>query len=336
MGILKLLSSKTPQFKDNNGEIIPDSIALLEKVKLGGVTQTILIRGVNKNHPILLFLHGGPGVTAMALSHEFDKILEQHFIVVNWDQRGSGKSFSKDIPENRMSIEQILSDLYELIQYLREKFNKEKILLVGHSWGTIIGLKIVKKYPELFHAFISVGQVVDLSKSEPLSYDFALNEAKRAKNKKAIKQLESIKPYDYSNSKHTNIQRKWLTKYGGMVYGRKNLNHIIKKGFSSPEYNFSDLFKFIKGIKFSMETLWKEVTKTNFFKEITEIKIPIFFFQGRNDYNTVFSVVEEYYNILKAPKKEIIWFENSAHMPNYEENRKYSDLIISKILPEIK
>ena len=164
-----LFYTKTPKIKDSYGNIKQDSITSLEKITLGGIKQTILIRGHDTKSPILLFLHGGPGFPEMDIAYKFQRKLEEHFIVVNWDQRGAGKSFSKKIPRESMTIEQFISDAHELIRFLRERFDKEKIYLVGHSWGTTLGLLLTQRYPELFFAYVGIGQVVNALESEQIS-----------------------------------------------------------------------------------------------------------------------------------------------------------------------
>ena len=137
------------------------SITSLEKIELGDINQWISIRGRNTANPILLYLHGGPGTPVMPLFRHFQAPLEDHFIVVQWEQRGAGKSFSWKIPKETMTIEQFISDLQVLIELLRKRFNKEKIYLMGHSWGSVFGTYTVQRYPELFYAYIGVGQATD-------------------------------------------------------------------------------------------------------------------------------------------------------------------------------
>lgn len=155
-----ILFGLTAPIKDANREIIPRSIASLEKIKLGGMDQWILIRGNDVSNPVLLWLHGGPGAAQMPIAHHFDKNLEKDFIVVHWDQRGAGKSNPKDFDEQTMTFEQFITDAHELTQYLKRRFNTEKIYLVGHSWGTQLGIKMVQLYPEDYFAYIGIGQAV--------------------------------------------------------------------------------------------------------------------------------------------------------------------------------
>jgi pimeloyl-ACP methyl ester carboxylesterase len=330
----RLFYSKTTQIKDTEGNLKPNSITSLEKVNLGGLDQWIIIRGHDKNNPILLFLHGGPGSVEGPLAYKFESELEKHFIFVNWDQRGAGKSYSKRISKESMKLDQFISDTIELINLLRSRFNQKKVYLVGHSWGSILGILCVQRYPELFYAYIGIGQVINIRENEKLSYDFVNKQAKILGNEKALKQLEKIQPYTGENIKNLKIQRKWLAKFGGFMHGEKSMWPLIKIGLFSPEYSIKDIFKFYKGINFSMENIWSKLFEINFFNQVSEIKVPVYFCVGRYDYNTPFELVERFYEQLKAPKKKLIWFEKSAHNPNFEEHQKFNDLLINQILPE--
>ncbi len=329
-----LFYSKTPKINDYLGYIKPNSIASLEKVEIGGIKQYILIRGHDISNPLLLLLHGGPGTAEIVLAHRFDRELEEHFIIVNWDQRGSGKSFSRKIPKETMKVEQFISDTLELVLMLKERFNKEKIFLVGHSWGSQLGSLVVHRFPEHFYAYIGIGQVVNLYDNEKISYQFTLNEAKKRNNKKAIKVLEALQPYTGIEFKKLRKQRKWLNKFGGAAHAFKNQFTLVKMGFSAPEYSLRDFFKFIRGMLFSLKSMWADLFKYDLSEIIQEYKVPVYFFIGKYDYNTPFELSEKFFQKVKAPKKEYIWFENSAHMPNFEENKKYTELLINKVLPE--
>lgn len=167
-----------------------DSLVTLEKISLGGINQWISIRTKDIQNPILLYLHGGPGTPVMPLFRHFQAPLENYFIVIQWDQRGAGKSFSWHIPKESMTIEQFISDLHELIVLLCKRFNKEKIYLMGHSWGSVLGIKIVQRYPQLFHAYIGVGQASNTIETEKIMYRFVLNKSKELGDKKAVKRLK--------------------------------------------------------------------------------------------------------------------------------------------------
>ncbi|MBU5426984.1 alpha/beta hydrolase [Tissierella pigra] len=321
--LVLLIPSRTPQNEGNN------SIASIQKVEIGGIEQYIMIRGRDINNPILLFLHGGPGYSQISYARKYQEELEDNFIVVNWDQRGSGMSFSFNIPKETMNREQFIEDGKELIDYLCRKYNKEKIYLVGHSWGSELGLYIIDRYPEKITAFISIGQVVNGIDNEVVSYDYVVEMAQKENNEKALEDLEKIGRPPYKKKvRDRATQRKWLGKYGGVERKVNTLKDIILSSFFSPEYTGIDGLKFALGNKFTADTMWGHNNDLDFMRDLPEVKVPIYFCVGRYDYNTPSILVEHYYNNIIAPKKEIIWFEESAHFPHFEEPEKFAQLAI--------
>jgi proline iminopeptidase len=172
----------TEPFRDTSGSQIVDSVADMQRVRLGNVLQSITIRGRNVKAPILIWLHGGPGQDETGLWRRYNSILEDHFLVVYWTQRGTGRSYSHDIPAASMTINQFVSDLDELIFYLQHRFGRQKVVLAGHSWGTSIGVAYAQKYPQKVAAYVGISQVVNASAGEKLSYRFALTEAQKRGN----------------------------------------------------------------------------------------------------------------------------------------------------------
>lgn len=300
----------------------------VEKVVIGGIEQFISIRSKNINNPIILFLHGGPGTAQIAFSRKSQKELEKSFVVVNWDQRGAGRSYSVTLKREDLNIERFILDLEELTISLLERFNQKKIFLVGHSWGSIVGLKFSSRRPDLIESYIGIGQVVDMKRGEELSYKFTLEEAIRRNNKRAINQLKAIGEPPYKKINDGGIQRKWLSKFNGATY-QGSLLGVIFKNISLKDIKFLKIIRFIKGAIFSLNCLEIEMNKINFLEEIPEINVPIYFCCGRKDYNVPFELVEEYYKRLSAPHKEIVWFEKSGHVPNFEEPDKFCKFCLS-------
>ncbi|MDX8360121.1 alpha/beta hydrolase [Cytobacillus sp. IB215316] len=326
-----MIKSKTPRFRDEQGNLVDDSIASLEKMMIGGVNQYVLMRGKSKNAPILLFLHGGPGSAQIGFAPKLQKKLEESFVVVNWDQRGSGKSYSADISRETMNIKQFTTDVYELIITLLSRFNQEKVYLVGHSWGSFLGIITAYKYPELIHAYIGVGQIVNMERGENVSYQFTLDKAKETNNIKAITQLENIGEPPFENLMKLRIQRKWLEKFGGTVH-KSTFPKLALKSFTLREYTMLDWVRTIKdGILFSLDNLWEELLEVDMYDLALKFEIPMYFCVGRYDYQTPHELVQEYYHSIEAPTKELVWFENSAHSPNFEEPNKFYDVCLSAV-----
>lgn len=317
-----MLSRKTKKINSNY-----KSISVLENVIIGGLNQSILIRGENVNNPLMLFLHGGPGTAQIGFAPKFQSNLEKNFTVINWDQRGAGLSYDKNIRREELTIENMVTDTVELVKYLLGRFNQEKIFLVGHSWGTVLGLLTVKNAPDLIHAYIGIGQVVNMKDGEKISYDYTLNKANDLKNKKALKELSKVE-FNPNDLKYLDIQRKWLTKFGGSFIGVTMYNLIYSNMLFATEYTIKDWMSYMKAGKFSLDALWQELMEVNFLETISELEVPVWFLVGKYDYQTPFQLVERYFNTLECPKKELVWFENSGHLLNYEETDKFNEVCL--------
>jgi len=173
LGALSLalaLPGRTPRIR-RGGPTDRDGIAALEKVTLGDAEQSVLIRSENTDNPILLFLHGGPGTSELTLNRRNTRVLERSFTVVNWDQRGAGKSYRAGRDRSRMHISQFVADAVDLSIHLAHRFGREKVTLVGHSWGSVIGMLAVSRRPDLFDAYVGIGQVSNAAEGERISYD---------------------------------------------------------------------------------------------------------------------------------------------------------------------
>jgi pimeloyl-ACP methyl ester carboxylesterase len=341
VGILLIINSrgKTLPFLTNEGKVLTGSIAVIETVSINGLDQRMIIRGSDTSKPVLLYLHGGPGDPEFPFVHRFNPAIENLFVVCYWDQRGAGLSYSKDIPSETMTLPQFVDDAGKVTQYLLKKFKREKIYLLGHSWGTMLGSYTAKKFPECYYAFISVGQVGNQQNAEKLSYDFILNRARELNDVRALDALDKIGPPPYENPeeelKRMITERKYIIKYGGAVkkggfYPRAAMTLALCN-----EYTLIDKFNYLRGMNFTKSFLWSVVMKTNLFKTIPSQKIPVYILQGAYDYQTTYEVAKEYYDSLSAPIKRFYTFENSAHSPIFEEPEKF-ERILKEILAEQK
>lgn len=330
---------KPRPFLDEDGKTQPGSIAVIETVNINGLDQRMIIRGRDTSKPVLLYLHGGPGSPEFPFVRQFDSGLEDLFVVCYWDQRGAGLSYYKDIPPETMTLSQFVDDAGEVSKYLIRKFNREKIYLLGHSWGTLLGSFTINKYPDYYYAFISIGQVAQQERSEIISYNFVLSRARELKDRKAIKKIEKIGPPPYSNPDkgldNMMKERKYVTRYGGAVKNGNFYAEAVKALFNCREYSVRDKINYMKGMKFTLNYFWETVMKSDLFRDIPSQKIPVYIMQGTNDYQTAYSVAKEYFDSLKAPVKQFFPFENSAHSPIFEEPEKFEE-ILKEILIEQK
>lgn len=327
----RLATSRTPPIRDAAGRIKPDSVAELVQVPIGGVQQTLLVRGHDRHHPVLLFLHGGPGGSAMPLYHHFANRLEEHFVVVHWDQRGAGKSFSPDIPVQSMNTAQLVEDCKQVAQYLRQRFSRPNVLLVGHSWGSELGVLTVHKAPHLFSAYVGVAQVVNKRRAESISWNFALDGARRAGDKKVEDRLSRMQPPDYGGSVEDLLaQRSYVSRYGGSFFDPDDDKRLFMKVFESHEYSLADLHRLKKGSNWSLRAMWRDRIDLDLLNDAPALAVPVLFVQGRTDRVTPGELVQEYLDMLQAPGKRIVWFERSGHCPLFEEPERFQQLLIDE------
>lgn len=297
--------------------VAPGGIDELKAIELGGIKQWINVRGNDPANPILLFLHGGPGSPMMPESWTFQRPWEDFFTVVQWDQRGAGKTFSSAgrRPDTSMTIARMQADTEELIEYLRHTYGKRKIFLMGHSWGSILGLRVAQHRPDLLYAYIGVGQVVNGQRNEVVGYQQTLARAEAIGNDSAVQELKAIAPYPDPGGNtplsKTRIERRWDVALGGMVYGRSRDN-ASETAALSPAYTDYDEQSARLGAGSSVQILWPQMETVDF-DSYTTFKCPVFFFAGVDDRTTPESIVEKYYSTIKAPKKKFFRIDRAAH-----------------------
>jgi proline iminopeptidase len=319
----------------------PNSINSLEPVRIGGIDQWIEVRGQNVNNPILLFIHGGPGIAFIPLAGAWQASWERNFTVVQWDQRGAGKTYTsndKEVQRKTMNLSQMEQDTLDVVNYLRNRYKRDKIFVLGHSWGSVLGLWLAHEHPELIYAYVGVGQVVNTQQNEEVGYHDALQEAHKRHNEQAIKDLESIAPYPspIADFRKMSIVRDWERDLLGPPPSTPqftNMKRILSEVVSAPEYSLADDHGWFRGTSFSLNILLPEVSRVDLNKLGLDFRAPIFFFDGRHDPYCPSSLVWEYTQTIKAPQKEFVWFENSGHFPFFEERQKFADELFQKVLP---
>ncbi len=315
----------------------PDGIDTVERVSIGGIDQWIEIRGESAKNPILLFIHGGPGSAFMPIARTFQDPWEKYFTVVQWDQRGAGKTYSsnsKAVQRPTMHIDRMHADTVEMVNYLRQRFGREKIFVLGHSWGSILGLKLAHDHPDLLYAYIGVGQATDAQQNEVVLYKETLDEARRTQNKEAIQQLTSIAPYPSPNITFQQIRttREWSsTLIGPKQSGESAMGP--KTIFFAPEYSLINDLDWFRGQLFSVDLLLAELSKMNLADMGYDYRVPVFFLEGRHDPYTPSSLAKEFFDKMNDPDKHFEWFENSGHFPFSEEPQKFTGALAQRVLP---
>src|SRR5476651_897908 len=322
---------RTSAFRGADGEMLQGSIAEVAYLELGGIEQWVMIRGENITNPALIPLHGGPGFPESGLFRHFNSSLEKTFTVIYWEQRGAGKSFAKQTPESSMTIDRFVRDLDELVDAVRARLNKKKVAIVGHSWGSALGTLYAARFPEKVSVYVGTGQIGDLQASEESSYAFVLAEAKRRNNRAALTQLQAIGRPPY-NAKTIGVQRRWLMRFVGLMRG-KSFWQVFRALRSNPEGSIFDVANVARGAMFSLRTLWNEVSQLNLEIMAPALQMPVFFFLGRHDHQVAAETSAAYFEKLMAPSKKLVWFEESAHMPPFEEPEKFNAIMIEYVAP---
>jgi len=305
-------------------EIFRDNVLdidIIEDVTINGVKQWIYIRSENKDNPVLLFLHGGPGFPGIAVAHAYQAELEKNFTVVQWDQRGAGKSYCLSIPVESMNIDQFISDLYEVVKYLKSTLDYSKIYLAGHSWGALLGMLTIDQYPELFDCFISIGQFVNARLNYESCLPFLLDEANKRGDNEAVRRINLFQGNAW------NEEYDYVVKYGGAWAWKSNLSQLMEIMSSSSLYDENEKRSIPMGMDFSCRLLYNVMASTNLFDEVKSIDIPVLFIVGKHDKLTSTDVVTKYYEELIAPQKRIVYFSNSAHFPFLEETDYFCEVI---------
>jgi len=328
-------------FTDENGKIIPNSIAVIEDPLINGVPQRLTIRGTDINNPILLKVHGGPGYSFTPPMYRIlGNQVEDHFVVCYWDQRGSGPAYTTDIPDSTITLPQIVDDGLEVAAYLISKFNKDKVYIEGASWGTTVAAYMVQKNPNLFHAYVGIGQMANQPLSEQKSYDFAMEQAQMNSDSISIHQLLDIgrPPYpDKTNvemAEACDIERLVVNKYVPFkltVSDFQFLKEILLYNGWTIKDKFGPMID-MDNLGPGYKILWPTCFNINLIRDIPEFKIPVYIIQGDTDYYTDTDLAITYFNSIQAPFKKLYVFEDASHVADWEQPEKYRDIMIHEVL----
>lgn len=302
--------------------VTPNGVQESFVTTLGGARQWVSVRGADRANPILIFVHGGPGSTESHIAWSFQRAWEDYFTVVQWDQRGAGKSYPLNDPAAiapTMTVDRYRDDAIELIEQLRQRYGKRKVFLLGHSWGSVVGLSVAAKRPDLLHAYIGMGQLIDGQANERDGYAWTLARAKADGNAVAVRELEALAPYPGKTEiAKLNVERKWSVHYGALAWGRSDADFYLHAGRISPEHSTADRQAIDAGSDFSVPILWPQIERVDF-TPVRRLDVPVILFLGRHDYTTPSPIAAAWLGRLRAPSKRVVWFENSAHLPMIEE-----------------
>lgn len=316
----------TQALLDENGDVMVDSLSEKIFIDVNGTTQGMFIKSADINNPVLLFLHGGPGMPEYFLTEQYPTGLENDFTVVWWDRRGAGLSFSPNIPKDSLTIEQCIQDTITVTNYLRQRFNKEKIYLLGHSGGSFIGIQVAKRSPELYYAYIGMAQMVYQVKSEKLAYEYMLPKYKEMGDTRMVRLLEQNPvtlsvplPLGYEKIRDEAMHRLGI---GSTREMDSVITGVFLPSWKFHEYTLREKINLWRGKFFTHGVMWNEMIAVDLNEQFTEFDLPVYFLEGKYDYTCSYDLAYEYYLNLTAPVKGFYTFDNSAHSPIFEEPEK--------------
>lgn len=317
----------TPPITGDDGRPLPESIAVLEPIRIGGLEQWLLIRGRDRSAPVLLWLHGGPGAAQIPVARAYNGALEEDFIVVHWDQRGAGLSNPRDFDPGTMTFARFIADAREVTAHLKARFDTERIYLLGHSWGTQLGLRLVRDYVEDYHAYIAVGQAVDPDATVRLAHDWLTERLQEAGDAAGLEKLASLGPPPYRDHQAYVTFAGLVTEHGGGI--DVPMSELLLKALAAPEYRASDLVAWFRGANRGSGPMWREPAYANFnaLSDTPRLDLPVFFLNGRRDYITPLALTRRYHDHVAAPMQDLIVFENSAHAPFFAEPQRFYSVL---------
>ena len=326
---------KPPPFLDENGDPLAGSISEKIFVNINGVEQGMFIKGKNVSNPILLYLHGG--MPDYFLTQKYPTKLEDNFTVVWWEQRGSGISYRDDIPKESITLEQLISDTLVVTNYLRNRFHREKIYLMGHSGGTFFGIQAAAQHPELYYAYIGESQSTYQLKSEKLVYDYMLQEFRASGDTEMVQKLEDSPvtlengtPEDYLAVRDVAMHRLGI----GTTHDMKSIvTGLFLPSLMFREYTAMEKLNLWRGkARNGVSVIWNTSLYTDLSQQVTEFDLPIYFLEGIYDYTCNYSLAKDYFEKIRAPVKGFYTFEQSAHCPIFEEPEKALKILLEDVL----
>jgi pimeloyl-ACP methyl ester carboxylesterase len=325
----------------------PDGINTLEAPAIGGVPQWVQIRGQNRDNPVLLVIHGGPGSPFMPWNQLFQPQWEKDFTVVQWDQRATGKNMPDpavlEPPHAGGIIDMYVNDALEVTRYVQRMTGKAKIGVLGHSWGTTIGIRLVREHPELFYAYVGVGQTIN-TEQEEASYDFVVAQATQAHDQATLAALAPLRPYPEKMLAERSFEGRvamvttvlqQLSRYGGDFHDPAFTSGLMFAPLFNPAYSVGEFWRFARrdGLMYVAGGMIDEMMAVDVVKEGLAFQIPMFFFEGRYDHSVDATIVAKYFPQIEAPHKELVWFENSGHFPMLEEQVRFGAMLVEKVRP---
>ena len=299
--------------------------------RIGGIEQWISIRGQDRKNPIIVFVHGGPGLASSPFPRDFLYAWTRDFTMVRWDQRGSGKTYGRSGPVGpSVTVERMALDGIEVTELVRARLHKPKVVLLGLSWGSVLGVRMAKRRPDLFYAYVGTGQSVNQRKYKVLAYAELVEEARTRRDSKAVAELTANGPPPYTSVSKAAVHTKWANAYEpGQPSGWSLASLIL---FES-EAGSMDVRDYMRGIRTS-EDHFRDASDADDLPSLgTEFGVPFFVFQGATDHVTAVRPVQDYMESIKAPRKELVLIPNAGHNVMVTRSEEFLKLLRERVRP---
>lgn len=300
---------------------VKNSISTLEQVEINGTGHEIMIRGKDKSNPVIIFVHGGPGSSEIPYAQKYQDLLEEKFTVVNYDQRASGKSYHFFEDYSNLSSDLLVEDLLAMTDYVSKRLGKEKVILIGHSYGTYIGIQAANKAPEKYEAYIGIGQMSDTVESEMDSLNYVIEQAQNAGNADEVSHLKGLTEQIKNGDTYT--PRNYVAKYGGTSRLIENPDGDNIGMLFSNEYNLFDVIRYNYGLSYSQTVLLEKDLKNPLPTKVTKLNLPFYFLMGKYDYNTSFLAARKYFDMIEADKKNLLLLRNQLIIRNLKRRKSF-------------
>ena len=300
-------------------------------VSIGGIDQWIQWGGAPEA-PVLLYLHGGPGGTSVPVAEAW-RPWEEHFTVVHWDQRGAGRTFAKNGESGcgRLTINRMVADALEVVEFLTATLGKRKLVVVGHSWGSVLGVHLIKRRADLVSAYVGTGQLVNKRRNEELNYRRQISQAERSGNAEALSALRAIGPPPFADREALKVLRQWadVLAEGGGDPAQPCPTPI------APDYSRDEVPALMRGAEFSRRELYDELETVDLLSLGTTFDVPFFLLHGTDDQATPLELAQEYFASIRAPHKELVRFEGCHHFVVMNRSRDFLEALVTKVIPHL-
>jgi pimeloyl-ACP methyl ester carboxylesterase len=337
IGALLAISPGRPEpLRDADGTVIPGSLSERVTVQIGGIPQGMIIQSVDPANPVLLFLHGGPGMTEFFMEQDYPTGLEHHFTMVWWEQRGAGMSFSADIPPETMTMDRMIADAIEVADYLRARFGQDRILLLGHSWGSYLGIQVAAKAPDRFLAYVGMAQITHQLRSEVMAHDYLLGVYKARGDAAMVRKLEAAPVSMESGLSPDWMGLRDLAMHRAGVGHTRDIDSVIT-GIFLPvwrvrAYTLTDKINVWHGKLWSRPFFWEDLLRDDLGTRLTSFDLPVYFLVGRFDRTANPDLARVYFGLVDAPVKGFYTFDDSAHSPLFEEPERALAILLNDVL----